>query len=243
LPHRRPAAPQVITERGGLIVERDPARASGRLLRQAGMSASYNDLADPRHLEFDYLRWMRVVLRAAHARRVLHIGGAGCALARALAAAAGPDGTDGRQEVYEIDPVVVEIAREHLGLRRTPGLRVRVGDGVVGLAAAGDASRDAVVIDAFIGARVAPGPVAAAALSDAARVAPLCLVNVVDDRVGREVSAVAARLADVYAWVWAVGGRSENTVLVAGRGASPERARVGAALARDRAPASVEIRH
>ena len=59
------------------------------------MEASYVDLADPSHLEFDYMRWMRIVLRAARARRVLHVGGGGCALARALAA----EDPGGRQEV------------------------------------------------------------------------------------------------------------------------------------------------
>ena len=61
------------------------------------MDASYVDLADPRHLEFDYLRWLRALVRAAGARRVVHVGGAGCALARALAAAH----PDHRQEVIE----------------------------------------------------------------------------------------------------------------------------------------------
>ena len=71
---------------GDLIVERDPRRPSGRLLLQGQMEASYVDLADPTHLEFDYLRWIRIVLDVAGARRVLHIGGGACALARALAA-------------------------------------------------------------------------------------------------------------------------------------------------------------
>ena len=65
------------------------------------MDASYVDLSDPSHLEFDYLRWMRVVLGAARARRVLHIGGGGCALPRALAAA----DPGGLQEVCEVDPL------------------------------------------------------------------------------------------------------------------------------------------
>jgi hypothetical protein len=80
---RARTAPITIAVQGDLIVERDRARASGRLLRQAGMDASYVDLADPSHLEFDYMRWLRIVLRAARARRVLHVGGAGCALPRA----------------------------------------------------------------------------------------------------------------------------------------------------------------
>src|SRR5215469_769497 len=140
----------VIAADGDLIVERDPNRPSARLLRQADMDASYIDLADARHLEFDYLRWARLILRVHAARRVLHIGGAACALARALLAEA----PDSRHEVFEVDERVFRIAREHLGLRKQAGLRLRVGDGRAALAHAGDDSVDAIVIDAFIGARV-----------------------------------------------------------------------------------------
>src|SRR5947209_11732355 len=119
------SAPTTIVRRGDLVAERDPLRPSGRLLRQGQMDASYVDLADPSHLEFDYLRWMRIVLRAARARRVLHVGGGACALARALAA----EDPAGRQEVCEVDPEVLAMAREHLGLRRTPGLLVRHAEG------------------------------------------------------------------------------------------------------------------
>ncbi len=236
MPHRRARDPQVIAQVGDLVVERDPRRPSGRLLREAGMDLSYNDLADPRHLEFDYLRWMRWVIQAARAQRVLHVGGAGCALARALAAA----DPHGRQEVWEIDATILEIARQHLGLARTPGLRVRLGDGVAALADTADAARDAVVIDAFLGARVAPGPSSPAALSHAARIAPLTLVNVVDDRAGREVARVAAGLAEAYPRVWTVSGRSHNTVLGADRGGL-DLERVRSPLAADFSPAGLAV--
>jgi hypothetical protein len=223
MPHRRSARSQVIARRGDLVVESDPARPSGRRFYQAGMEASYTDLADPRHLDFDYLRWIRVLLEVAGARRVLHVGGAGCALARALAAA----DPDSRQEVWEIDPDVVAFAREWLELRRTPGLRVRVGDGARALAGAGDGSRDAVVIDAFLRGRVA----------HAARVAPLTLVNVVG---GGEVDRVAAGLAAVYPRVWSVAGRSANTVLGGDRDAL-DLVRVRSPLARDPSPAALVV--
>ncbi|HEY1568550.1 MAG TPA: hypothetical protein VGF68_16100, partial [Solirubrobacteraceae bacterium] len=98
-----PHGPTRTVARGDLIAERDPRRPSGWLLRQREMDASYVDLADPLHLEFDYLRWIRVVLRAAHARRVLHVGGGACALPRALAA----EDPGGRQEVCEVDADVL----------------------------------------------------------------------------------------------------------------------------------------
>ena len=165
------------------------------------MEASYVDLADATHLEFDYMRWLRIVLQAAGARRVLHIGGGACALARALAAA----DPGGRQEVCEVDADVLTVAREHLGLRRTPGLRVRHVEGRAHIAAQPDQSWDAIVIDAFVGVRVPPRLVTVEAMIEAARVAPLTLVNVVDNRSANDVRAVASAVALAYPVVWTLG--------------------------------------
>ena len=154
------------------------------------MDASYVDLSDPRHLEFDYLRWFRLVLRGARAHRVLHIGGGACALARALAS----EDPQGRQEVCEVDANVLELARCHLGLRRMPGLRVRHAEGRAVLRARAGGDFDAVAVDAFVGARVPAGLTTVEAMTDAAAVAALTVVNVVDDRRGEEITAIAAAL-------------------------------------------------
>lgn len=174
------------------------------------MDSSYIDLADPTHLEFDYLRWIRLVLRACRARRVLHVGGGACALPRALAAA----DPRGRQEVCEVNPQVLAMARAHLGLRRSPGLRVREVDGRAFVGRQADSSWDAVVVDAFVGAAVPPRLITAEALRDLARVAPLALVNVVDNRAASIVRRVAAGLAAVYPTVWGLGARGGNAVVV-----------------------------
>ena len=214
------------------MAERDPGRPSGRLLRQGDMDASYVDLADPAHLEFDYMRWMRIVLRAARARRVLHVGGGACALPRALAA----EDPDGRQEVCEVDPEVLALAREHFGLRRTPGMRVRVAEGRAFVAGQARGSWDAIAIDAFIAAAIPRRLITVQALSDVARVAPLALVNVLDDRSAREVRTVAAGLAAAYPRVWALGGRTGNTVVV-GSVAPLGLDRIATAAAGDPSPA------
>lgn len=233
-----PGAPRLrtvhttVARRGELIAERDPLRPSGRLLRQGDMDASYVDLADASHLEFDYLRWMRIALRAARARRVLHVGGGACALPRALAAA----DPGGRQEVCEVDTAVLALAREHFGLRRVPGLRVRHAEGRAFVAGQPAASWDAIVIDAFVGATVPRRLVTAQALADVARVAPLALVNVVDNRSARSVRAVAAALTAAYPRVWALGGRAGNTV-VAGGVAPLDLDRIAAQAAADPSPA------
>lgn len=207
---RARSVPPIIAEEGDLVAERDPLRPSGRLLRQAGMDASYIDLADPSHLEFDYLRWMRIVLRLAGARRVLHIGGAACALARALAA----KDPAGRQEVCEVDAEVIAMAREYFGLRRTPGLRVRHAEGRAFIARQPAARWDAVAIDAFVAATVPRHLITVEAATALARVAPLALINVLDGRAAREVHAVAAGLARAYPLVWALGARVGNTIVV-----------------------------
>lgn len=196
------------------------------------MDASYVDLGDPSHLEFDYLRWIRIVLWAAHARRVLHIGGGACALARALAA----DDPNSRQEVCEVDGEVLAVAREHLGLRRMAGLRVRQAEGRTFLAAQHDRSWDSVVIDAFVGAAVPRALITVQALNDVARVAPLVLINVVDDRLARALRVIAAGLTLAYPRVWALGARTGNTVLV-GSVASLSLDRIGAEAAADPTPA------
>jgi hypothetical protein len=122
----------------------------------------------------------------------------------------------GRQEVCEVDARALALAREHLGLRRIPGLRVRQADGRAFIATQPDASWDAIVIDAFVGATVPRRLITRQAFTDVARVAPLALVNVVDNRSGGDVRVIAAGLANAYQRVWALGGRAGNTVVAAG---------------------------
>jgi spermidine synthase len=224
---RRRSGPEVLAAAGDLVVQRDAARASGRLLRLGDMDASYVDLADPRHLEFDYLRRMRDLVEAVRARRVIHVGGGAGALARALAVS----DRERRQDVVEVDPDVLAFAREHLGLRRAPGLRVRQVDGRAFLAGRRDGSADAILVDAFVGARVPRHLVTAEALADAARVvAPdgALAVNVVDAPPLNDARAIAAGLLDAFAVVAALaagpvlrGRRAGNVVLVAAHGPLP----------------------
>jgi hypothetical protein len=229
------ARDHVVAVDGDLVVQRDPQRPSGRLLRQGDMDASYVDLADARHLEFDYLRWARLILRSFGARRVLHVGGAACALPRALLA----EDSESRHEVIELDERMVQFAREHLGLRRQPGLRLRVSDGRAALARRADGSAEAIVIDAFIGARVPRHLVTREALADCARVAPLTLVNVVDTSGWRDARAVAAGLVDAYPHVAALGPgtRRGGNVVLFGVATQPRYRQLEGLAAADASPA------
>src|SRR4051812_49663957 len=114
---RRRTGPEILATAGDLVVQRDAYRASGRLLRLGDMDASYVDLADPRHLEFDYLRRMRDVVEVLRARRVVHVGGAACALARGRAGSGRARGPGGGG----VDAGALGVARARPRPRRAPG--------------------------------------------------------------------------------------------------------------------------
>ena len=223
----------VVASTGNLTIERDPDRSSGRLLRQDGMEASYVDLADPSYLGFDYLRWARLVLRSFGARTVVHVGGAACALARAMLAA----DPGSHHEVIEVDPLVLEAAREHMGLRQLPGLKVRVADGRAALAGR-DAAADAIVIDAFVGARVPRHLVTTEAFGLYARIAPLVVANLIDTAGWADGRAVASGLGEVYPHVGALSSsRGRGNLVVFGASAPPDFTALESAGAADPCPA------
>jgi spermidine synthase len=132
----------------------DPERETGRALLLDTLRHSYVDLADPTHLEFEYVRAIAavtdVVLPAGKPLSALHIGGGGLTLPRYLAEVR--PGTESL--VVEVDPGVVAIDREQLALETSDELRVRVADGRVGLTEEPADGRDLVVGDAFGGLSV-----------------------------------------------------------------------------------------
>ncbi|HWT92455.1 MAG TPA: fused MFS/spermidine synthase, partial [Solirubrobacteraceae bacterium] len=182
-------------------VEGDAARPGGRLLTLGAQDASYVDLDDPTYLDWPYVRRIGDVIDAVRPADVLHLGGGAGTLARYVEATL----PRSRQEVVEIDPVVVALAREHLGLRSHPRLRVRVGDAAVLLPKRPDATLDLVVCDAFdpLGT-IPPALVTAEFARECARVlrpGGVHVVNVVDTRglpLAREHAATfASAFADV----------------------------------------------
>jgi spermidine synthase len=132
----------------------DTERESGRVLLLDTLRHSYVDLDDPTHLEFEYVRAIASVADAAFPAdeplSALHVGGGGLTLPRYLAEVR--PGTTSR--VVEVDPGVVDIDREQLGLETSEALRVDVADGRVGLTEEPAGERDLVVGDAFGGLSV-----------------------------------------------------------------------------------------
>ncbi|MCL2787698.1 MAG: fused MFS/spermidine synthase [Micrococcales bacterium] len=135
---------------------RTPGDPNGVLVEVNGAPSSYLDLKDPLRLEFEYMAWMFAAitqhLPTDQALRAIHIGGAGCALPRALDAAY----PKARQLVYEIDPVLARLAREWFDLPRAPRLRIRAAEGAQELRARRDGSCDVIVRDAFVDGHVPP---------------------------------------------------------------------------------------
>jgi hypothetical protein len=136
------------------VIMTDPDRASGRVLLLDGARHSYVDLDDPTYLAFDYAKAVVSVIETEYAEgqplRAYHIGGGGLTVPRYLDRVR--PGTTSL--VSEIDPGVVAIDIERLGLQTGGGIDVRVEDGRIGLGRLADDSVDLVVGDAFGGVSV-----------------------------------------------------------------------------------------
>jgi spermidine synthase len=132
----------------------DPDRETGRVLVLDTLRHSYVDVADPTYLEFEYVQAIAAVSDAAapagEPLSALHLGGGGATVPRYLAEVR--PGTSSL--VLEVDPGVVAMDREQLGLAESDDLRVRVVDARVGLAGERAGARDLVVGDAFGGLSV-----------------------------------------------------------------------------------------
>jgi spermidine synthase len=161
----------------------DPARPSGRLLLLDGVANGYVDFRDPEYLGIDYLHRLAAALDVLVPRGepidVLHLGGGAFALPRRIAATR----PAARQEVVELDPAIVALARTHLRLRPGPALRVIVQDARVAVERRPGASADVVVCDAFAGTEVPAGlltPQFARAVRRVLRPDGVYLLNVID---------------------------------------------------------------
>ena len=133
-------------------VDRDPDRPTGRILWLDNLRHSYVDLVDPTYLEFRYAKIFGAVLDSqlpAGPVDSLSIGGGGFTFPRYVAATH-PGGTN---TVLELDPAVVEIARDELALDPET-LDIRTGDARLTLRQTSEGSYDVVIGDAFGGPAV-----------------------------------------------------------------------------------------
>ena len=192
---------------------RDAAGQAVRVLRTGGVYQSATYLGE-RRMEpvFSYYRALgRVFELRPNARRILAIGGGGCAFPKLVATTHPKVHLD----VVELEPAIVNAARrwffadEAADLMRDAGgeLNLICEDGRALLERTPTASYDALVLDAFVGAE----PVRSLATVEAARAARrvlgergVLLANVVSRAGGTDVSflrSYVATLEEVFAHV------------------------------------------
>jgi spermidine synthase len=175
--------------------------ASDRLLYLDDLRHAQVDLDDPTALEFTYTQRFADVLdelgEDGEPLDTLHLGGGGFTMPRWLSATR-PGSTS---TVLELDPTVVEIGRDRLGLDAVPGVTVRTGDARTSLVGEPDAAYDAVVGDAF-GSLSVPWHLATVEFArDVARVlrpGGTYVLNVIDNPPLDFVKAEVATLAEVF---------------------------------------------
>lgn len=141
---------------GTAEIVRDRSSPHAYLLLVNGMQSSHLDLDDPVWLDFEYLRWMAAVIEAlvpAGTRiSALHLGAAGCSLARHLIAVR----PDSHHLAVDIDAALTRGVREWFHLPSAPALRIRVGDARAVTESLAAATRNVVVRDVFAGSATPP---------------------------------------------------------------------------------------
>lgn len=127
----------------------DQFSASGWLLKINGVHSSHIDLADPRELDFEYMRWIAALVESRFAPdmklRALHLGGGACSLARYFADVY----PNARQVVVELDGRLAELVRGWFDLPRAPLMRLRVGEAREVTESLSADSRDLLIRDVF----------------------------------------------------------------------------------------------
>jgi spermidine synthase len=229
-------------------VTTDEFREGGRVLWLDTLRHSYVDLLDPTYLDFRYARLVAdTVLTTAPAGPLdaLYVGGGGFTLPRWLAAER-PGSTN---TVLELDPSLVGIAEDELGLVPEEIDEIAIGDARLGIADTPEGSFDVVVGDAFGGLSVPWHLTTREFLEDVrSRLTPegLYVMNLIDYPPFRFARAEAATLAEVFPEVLVLAppeyldGRAGGNVVLAAGAAPFDVAAIEAAVA-DRAGSEVAL--
>ena len=164
---------------GAIRLVADPDRPRAWTLLVAGTPQSHVDLDDPRHLEFEYMRWLGhladLAAPPAEPLRVLHLGAGGLTLARYVAATR----PGSSQLAVDSDAVLMDFVRQRLPLgqrgRRARGgqagrVRIRIGDARELLTGLPAGSFGMVIADLFAGGHTPAHVTSAGFTAAAARV-------------------------------------------------------------------------
>jgi hypothetical protein len=200
----------------------DAERPAGWWLIVDRSEQSFVDLADPTHLEFEYVQMMAYVIETTFPEDMpldaLHLGGGLCTVPRWLAAVY----PGSRQQVAEADE---EVARIATSLGSLPGIDLRVEDAHAVLERTTPASVDLLVSDVYLGPETVmslyPQPALVAART-VLRHDGLYLCNISDAAPFDLAKTVAGMLRGLYAEIALLaqpgvlrGRRSGNIVLAA----------------------------
>jgi spermidine synthase len=209
----------------------DPDRSTAWTLLLDGAPQSHVDLADPTHLEFEYVRRMAaaidLVAPAGQPLRVLHLGGGALTLPRYVAATR----PGSAQRVVEIDGPLVDLVRRALPWDPKITLRVRVADARQAVSGMRGAGYDVVVADVFAGAQTPAHLTSVEFVREVARVltpAGWLVANVADGPPLRYARAQVATIRAILPEACLVadaavlrGRRFGNVVVLAGRTPPP----------------------
>lgn len=219
---------------GTAELERDPYSPTGWLLRINDVPSSHVDLADPGHLDFEYMRWIAALVRSrfvpaeteadGHKLRALHLGGGACSMARWMSETY----PNARQLVVELDGKLAALVRAWFDLPRAPLLRIRVGEAGAVLGTLTAATRDLIIRDVFAGDQTPKELSTLAFTAQAARVLDgdgLYVVNCGDTPALQNARREAATIGAVFKNVAIVAdptmlkGRRHGNVIIAGSNA------------------------
>lgn len=221
----------------------DDGRPGRWTLLLDGYPQSALDLADPRRLDFEYMRRIASVVDAMAPAgaplSVLHLGGGALTMPRYVAATR----PGSAQRVVELDAALIAFVRRELPLPRGADIRVRAMDARAAVESLAPGRFDLVIADVYRGARV-PAHLSSVEFATAAarllRPGGLYVANLADGAGLAFARGQAATLRQVYGEVVLLaepavlrGRRFGNVVLVAaaepGRIPCAPLARAGAA--------------
>lgn len=221
----RPVPGRYPIAQGEAELLRDADRDGGWMLTIRGVPQSYVDLDDPTYLDFEYMRMLGDVVDFLGAGDepldAVHVGGAGCTLARYIAATR----PGSRQVVYELDGALVQLVRDQLSLKNVRGLKIRIEDGRQGLTGLPDEADDLVVLDAFSGAEMPAALATVEFFYDVWRVLRkdgVFLINVADGSRLPFARRMAATIQEVFPHTFLLGepgvlrGRRFGNLVLAG---------------------------
>lgn len=185
-----------------------------------GQYSSHITVGAPTRLSFPYMQWIAACVgwwstaQGIAPSRLLHLGGAGCSLARFMAATY----AQSSNTVVEIDAALARLARELCDVPKAPRVKIRVGEAREVTESLRPGSFDVVIRDVFSGSTT-PSPLCTQdffqAVARSMQSSGIVLVNCAARSSLNHARSEAATLASVFSNVGLI---ADHTVLKGKRG-------------------------